>query len=178
MQGRTEGPRWDLEHPCNPEGFVKRIPREDAGVEVENTYSVSPAGCKRRLNGAVSRIKRVAPCRCRAGTLKNPTKLVWRWEPDRRYNFFFGPPAQLCRHVYDWNIVACDVKHQYTQFVKRIRLGGDLRGVPFSSDVWIRQISCLGEIRRHFPQNQTGSEQLARIVSDSRGLSVLSWRLP
>ena len=24
---------------------------------------------------------------------------VWRWEPDRRYNFFFSPPAHLCRHI-------------------------------------------------------------------------------
>ena len=68
---------------------------------------------KRRLNGAVCRnhrIKRVVPCRCRTGTLKNPTKCLWRWEPDRRYNFFFNPPAHLCRHIYDWNIVNCDVK--------------------------------------------------------------------
>ena len=34
-------------------------------------------------------------------------------DPDRRYNFFFIPPAHLCRHIYNWNIVACDVKHQY-----------------------------------------------------------------
>ena len=32
----------------------------------------------------------------RTGTLKNPTKCIWRWEPDRRSNFFFGPPAHLC----------------------------------------------------------------------------------
>ena len=30
------------------------------------------------------------------GTLKNPTKCLWRWEPDRRSNFFFSPPAHLC----------------------------------------------------------------------------------
>ena len=29
-------------------------------------------------------------------TLKNPTKCLWRWEPDRRSNyFFFSPPAHL-----------------------------------------------------------------------------------
>ena len=33
------------------------------------------------------------------GTLKNPTKCLWRWERDRRYNFFFGPPTHLCRHI-------------------------------------------------------------------------------
>ena len=32
----------------------------------------------------------------RTGTLKNPTKCLWRWEPDRRSNFFFSPPAHLC----------------------------------------------------------------------------------
>ena len=32
----------------------------------------------------------------RTGTLKNPTKCLWRWEPDCRSNFFFSPPAHLC----------------------------------------------------------------------------------
>ena len=57
------------------------------------------------------RIKRLILCRCMTGTLKKPAK--WRWEPDRRYNnFFFSPLAHLCRHIYDLNIVAWDVKHQ------------------------------------------------------------------
>ena len=30
------------------------------------------------------------------GTLKNPAKCLWRWEPDRRSNYFFSPPAHLC----------------------------------------------------------------------------------
>ena len=71
-------------------------------VKVENTSSVSPGCRNRRLNGAVCRnyrIKRVVPCRCRTGTLKNPTKCLWRLEPDRRYNFF-SPPAHLCRHIW------------------------------------------------------------------------------
>ena len=33
------------------------------------------------------------------GTLRNYAKGLWRWEPDRRYNFF-SPPAHLCRHIY------------------------------------------------------------------------------
>ena len=33
-------------------------------------------------------------------TLKNPTKCIWRWEPDRRSNFFFSPPAHLCVVTY------------------------------------------------------------------------------
>ena len=32
--------------------------------------------------------------------LKNPTKCLWRWEPDRRSNFFFSPPAHLCAVTY------------------------------------------------------------------------------
>ena len=36
------------------------------------------------------------------GTLKNPTKCLWVLEPDRRFNFFFSPPAHL--HV-------CTVKY-------------------------------------------------------------------
>ena len=94
-----------------------RPPWGRRGFKVGNTSSVSPACRKRRLNMAVCRnhrIKRVVPCRCRTGTLKNPTKCLWRWEPDRKYKFFFGPPAHLWHHIYmyDWNIVACDVKHQ------------------------------------------------------------------
>ena len=59
-------------------------------------------------------VKRVAPCRCRTSTLKIPTKCLWHWEPDRRYNFFFSSPTHLCHHIYHWNIVLCYLKHQYT----------------------------------------------------------------
>ena len=54
------------------------------------------------LNEAVCRnhrIKRVVQIRCRTDTLKNPTKCLLRWQPDRRYTF--SPPALLCRHIYD-----------------------------------------------------------------------------
>ena len=33
------------------------------------------------------------------GMLKNPTKCLWRWEPDCRSNFF-SPPAHLCAVTY------------------------------------------------------------------------------
>ena len=33
-------------------------------------------------------------------TLKNPTKCLWRWEPDSRSNFFFCPPAHQCAVTY------------------------------------------------------------------------------
>ena len=59
--------------------------------------------CKRRLNGAVCRNHRIkgwSRVGARTGTLKNPTKCLWRWEPDRRSNFFFSPPAHLCAVTY------------------------------------------------------------------------------
>ena len=57
---------------------------------------------KRRLNGAVCRnhrIKRVVPCRCWDGHVKEPCEMSMAWEPDRRYNFF-SPPAHLCAVTY------------------------------------------------------------------------------
>ena len=54
---------------------------------------------KRRLNGAVCRNHRIkgwSRVGAWTGTLKNPAKCLWRWEPDRRSNFFFSPPAHLC----------------------------------------------------------------------------------
>ena len=58
---------------------------------------------KRRLNGAVCRNHRKkewSRVGVWTGTLKNPTKCLWRWEPDRRSNFFFNPPAHLCAVTY------------------------------------------------------------------------------
>ena len=53
---------------------------------------------KRRLIGAVcrNRIKRVVPCRCLDGHVKEPYEMSMAWEPDRRSNVFFSPPAHLC----------------------------------------------------------------------------------
>ena len=58
---------------------------------------------KRRLNGAVCRnhrIKRVVPCRCYDGHVKEPYEMSMAWEPDGRSNFFFSPPAHLCAVTY------------------------------------------------------------------------------
>ena len=72
---------------------------------------------KRRLNGAVCqnhRIKRVVPCWCRTGTLKKPTKCLWRWEPDRRSNFF-SPPAHICAVTYITDIsLIVTLNNQFT----------------------------------------------------------------
>ena len=45
--------------------------------------------------------KKGGPCRCRMGMFKNPTKCLWRWEPNCRYNFYFSLPAHLCRQIYN-----------------------------------------------------------------------------
>ena len=40
---------------------------------------------------------------CEIGTkmlCKNPTKCLWRWEPNCRYHFFFSLPAHLCAVTY------------------------------------------------------------------------------
>ena len=55
---------------------------------------------------------RVGAC---TGMFKKPTKCIWRWEPDRRCNFFFSPLAQLCAV----NIVDGDVKQPIPPVVKQ-----------------------------------------------------------
>ena len=79
--------------------FKNRTPPWGPGASVGNVSSVSPACRKRRLIGAVRRnhhIKRLVRVGVWMGTLKNPTKCLWRWEPDRRSHYFFSPPAHLC----------------------------------------------------------------------------------
>ena len=45
-------------------------------------------------------VKRGIPCRCLDGHVKEPYEMSMAWEPDRRFNFFFGPPAHLCAVTY------------------------------------------------------------------------------
>ena len=68
----------------------------------ENVSSVNQACRKRRLNGRFLGITAKGWPRVGAwtGTLKNPTKCLWRWEPDGRSNFFLNPPAHLCAITY------------------------------------------------------------------------------
>ena len=86
--------------------FLSIYPREGPGGGVKSRMCPPYPQCdrKRRLNGAVCRnhrIKRVVPCRCLDGHVKEPYEMSMAWEPDRRSNFF-GPPAHLlCRHIYD-----------------------------------------------------------------------------
>ena len=43
-------------------------------------------------------VKRLVPCRCLDGHDKE-LKCLWRWEPDRRFNFF-NPPTHMCAATY------------------------------------------------------------------------------
>ena len=45
-------------------------------------------------------VKRVAPCPRLDGHVKEPYEMSMAWESDRRYNFFFSPPAHLCAVTY------------------------------------------------------------------------------
>ena len=48
----------------------------------------------------IHRIKGWSRVGARTGTLKNPAKCLWRWEPDRRSYVFFSPPAHLYAVTY------------------------------------------------------------------------------
>ena len=79
------------------------IPREGPGVKSRMCSPYPQSDRKRRLNGAVCRnhrIKRVVPCRWLDGHVKEPHEMSMAWEPDRRSNFFFNPPAHLCAVTY------------------------------------------------------------------------------
>ena len=45
-------------------------------------------------------VKRGIPCRCLDGHVKEPYEMSMALEPDRRFNFFFSPPAHLCAVTY------------------------------------------------------------------------------
>ena len=85
----------------------------EGGAEVENVSTVSQACHKRQLNEAVSRnncMKRSARCQCLEGPLRNPTKCLWRWEPDRTV----GPTSSSVRlQIYvQSHIIECDVNDE------------------------------------------------------------------
>ena len=78
------------------------IPREGPGVKSRMCPPYPQRDRKRRLIGAVCRnhcIKRVVPCRCLDGHVKEPYEMTMAWEPDRSSNFF-SPPAHLCVVTY------------------------------------------------------------------------------
>ena len=76
--------------------------------------TISSAFCKKRLNGAVSRnnpIKRMAPCQCLDGHVKEPYKISMALGARPKVQLLLQSACtSMCRHIYDWNIVDCDVK--------------------------------------------------------------------
>ena len=58
--------------------------------------------------------------------LFHSTKCLWHWEQDRRSHFFFSPPVHLCRHIYNWNIVACEFKQKTHLISSFCRIGSVL----------------------------------------------------
>ena len=83
---------------------IKAIPSVRArGYKLRMCSPYPQRDRKRRLIGAVCRnhrIKRVVPCRCLNGHVKEPYEMSMAWEPDRGSNFFFSPPAHLCAVTY------------------------------------------------------------------------------
>ena len=49
-----------------------------------------------------NRIKRLTPCRCLDGHVKEPYEMSMTLDNDRRSNFFFSQPAHLCAVTYTW----------------------------------------------------------------------------
>ena len=112
-------------------------------------------------------------------TLKNPTKCLWRWEPDRRSNIFFNPPEHLCAVTYNWNIVACDVKQPFSLTLDTRNTLGVWKpvahGVKTRVEFWkhMFQSSTVGHSPNWAMQNYMGHSKSAFIII----LHPLSWFL-
>ena len=79
-------------------GYLLLRPPWGPGVKLRMCPPYPQRDRKRRLNGAVCRnhrIKRMVPCRCWTGTLKNPKKCLWCGSPT------VGPTSSSIRlHIY------------------------------------------------------------------------------
>ena len=69
------------------------------------------------------RIKRMVPCRCLDGHVKEPYEMSMAWEPDRRSNFsFFSPPAHLCAVTCMTEILLIvTLNNQFTSLIKGVK---------------------------------------------------------
>ena len=102
----------------------------------------------------------------RTGTLKNPTKCLWRWEPDRRSNFFFSPPAHLCAVTYMTEIsliVTLNNQFNSTQF-NSILFGQDVVLSKSASGLIFLLTNCnLNLTIVYFQQNKQSYNKLRNI---------------
>ena len=127
------------------------------GLSRECVLRIPSVSRKMRLNGAVSQnngIKRLAPCRCSDGHIKVygvGSTTVGSTSSSVRMHIY----VHMCRHVYDWNIVDCNVKqpihltspHTKTGFCQHSSYRKEVHNIP-KSDVQMHD-TCTWWIR-HF----------------------------
>ena len=55
---------------------------------------------------------------------KNPSKCLWRLEPDNRSNFFFSPPVHLCAVTYvteiSLHVTLSNLSHSLTHIYSQV----------------------------------------------------------
>ena len=79
---------------------------------------------------------------------RNGTKCLWRWEPDRRSNFFFSPPAHLCAVTYMTEIsLIVTLNKQFNSTQQPIyRVPSDLVAIKsLSSPCFVQLFSYCGK---------------------------------
>ena len=81
-------------------------------------------------------VKRGIPCRCLDGHFKEPYEMSMAWEPDRMFNFFFGPPAHLCAITYVTEISLNVMLNNHIHSLRKIPLILSLRSLsPLQIDI-------------------------------------------
>ena len=94
-------------------------------------------------------------------TLKNPTKCLWRWDPDRRYNFFFSTPVHLSAVTYMTEIsLIVTLNNQFKQvtniFVFTKGVVSEMTNVSNYPDTKLSITCCI----HRQPRNQSQKEYL------------------
>ena len=106
INNKTEGyiaPEYQYDNKIVQKPIRATFPVRARGLSRECAPPYPQRDRKRRLNGAVCRnhrIKRLVPCQCYDWHVKEPYEMSMAWEPDRRSNSFFSPPAHLCAVTY------------------------------------------------------------------------------
>ena len=96
----------------------------------------------RFLGITVNRFARVGVWRAQ------PMTCLWHWEPDRRSNVF-SPPV-MCRHIYNWNTVWCDVKQRIwgeVNWLLSVTIN-DISVIDVQAD-WRRKLDLRSDSQRH-----------------------------
>ena len=102
-------------------------------------------------------VKRFAPCRC-----LDPTKCLWRLEPDRRSNFF-SPPEYLCGVTY------------ITKISLHVPLSNQSHSQLWPTDLIVNGDHLL--IRDQLPTKfETSAAKLCRVISCIRLRDTATYR--